>query len=237
MDTHFLQNLFKIDKYPQITHFQLFFEISQKPRLGPPFKKIWHGAPLHTTFNRFWVWGSICYKIRVIAVSCVFGENCPKLPLVDPFIKIIYIIIIFFLLLNLGVWEFVIFFYGVILRFWRFSLRHTFQKSYRLSINYGNFLYFPQITRKCMFVSHISSYFSFKLLLVSHSTMLNRFKLIGTLNHIDIEFYVAKIAIFSIFCCFLPLFWQKWPNIWDLYTIMTFHPTSQVKNSRKTSCD
>ena len=39
MDTHFLQNLFKIDKYPQITHFQLICEISQKPRLGPPVSK------------------------------------------------------------------------------------------------------------------------------------------------------------------------------------------------------
>ena len=144
---------------------------------------------------------------------------------------LVYIIIIFFLLLNLGVWEFVIFFYGVILRFWRFSLRHISQKSYRLSINYGNFLYFPQIIRKCMFVSHISSYFSFKLLLVSHSTMLNRFKLIGTLNHIDIEFYVAKIAIFSIFCCFLSLFWPKNLFLLVLFAIMKFHATSQLKNS------
>ena len=39
MDTHCLQNLFKFNKYPQITHFQLFFEISQKTHMGPPFSK------------------------------------------------------------------------------------------------------------------------------------------------------------------------------------------------------
>ena len=39
MDTHCLQNLFKIDKYPQITQFQLFFLNYTKPRMGPPSKK------------------------------------------------------------------------------------------------------------------------------------------------------------------------------------------------------
>ena len=164
-------------------------------------------------------------------------KSCPNCPQLTPFIKIIYIIIIFFLISKVGVWRYAIFFYSAFLWYWCLSSWYTFQKSFRLSINYGNFLYFPPIIRKCMFVSHISSYFSFKLLLVSHSTMLNHFNLIGTLNHIDLEFFVAKIAIFSIFCCFLPLFWQKWQYVWDLYAIMTFHTTSQVKNGRETTFD
>ena len=83
MDTHFLQNLFKIDNYPQITHFQLICEISQKPHLGPPFSKKFDielpyilicmcfesGKAFATT------WGPLLLNMFLAK----FDQNCPQL--------------------------------------------------------------------------------------------------------------------------------------------------------------
>ena len=113
---------------PKIHISAIFLNLIKTPLGAPLQKKIWHGPPLHTNLYVFWVWESLCYNMGAIITKHVFGEIWPKLPLVDPFIKIIYIIIIFFLLLKVGVWECVIFFYGVFLWFWHFSLWHKFKK-------------------------------------------------------------------------------------------------------------
>ena len=61
--------------------------------------------------------------------------------------------------------------------------------------------------------------------------MVNHLKLIGALNHVVLELFVLKIAIFSIFWYFLPPFLWKFQFLGHLYAIMKFHATNQVKNS------
>ena len=135
----------------------------------------------------------------------------------------------------MGVWVIVIFFYGVFLWSWCFSSWHTFQNYFRLSIYISNFRYFPPIIRKCMLFRNTWSSFSWKVLLVSHSTMWYVLKLIGKLNHVYLELFVSKIAIFSIFWWFLPIFGWKFQFLCCLYIIMNFHATSLVKSSTETT--
>ena len=113
---------------PKYTFSAIFFNLIKNPAWGPPSKKIWHGPPLHTNLYVFWVWESLCYNVRAIIAKHVFGEIWPKLPPIGPFIKIIYIIIIFFSLTKMGVLKYSSCFYCVFMWFWHISLWYPFEK-------------------------------------------------------------------------------------------------------------
>ena len=86
-----------------------------------------------------------------------------------------------------------------------------------------------------MLLAHIPWSVTLEFLLASYTAMLDHLKLMWVLKHVVLEFFVLKIAIFSIFCCFLSLFWPKNQFLWVLFAIMKFHTASQVKNNTGTT--